>query len=124
MMESVLSFLELVFWAWLSWTAIGWVLSRQQRDSAELREAMQDLEQERLIALTIEVDQDVYFCYNSISKEFVCQGRDIQEIVKNFALRYPDKQAAIFDGDESAVVTLKQQMGKISENLNSIRSTS
>ena len=123
-MESVLSFLELVFWAWLSWTAIGWVLSRQQRDSAELREAMQDLEQERLIALTIEVDQDVYFCYNSISKEFVCQGRDIQEIVKNFALRYPDKQAAIFDGDESAVVTLKQQMGKISENLNSIRSTS
>lgn len=122
-MESVLSFLELVFWVWVGWTAIGWALSRQQ-DSAKLQEAMQDLEQERLIALTIEVDRDVYFCYNSISKEFVCQGQDIQEIVKNFALRYPDKQAAIFDGDESAVVTLKQQMGQISENRNSIRSTS
>jgi hypothetical protein len=114
-MESVLSFLELVFWVWAGWIAIGWVLSRQQ-DSAELQEAMQDLEQERLIALTIEVDQDVYFCYNSITKEFVCQGRDIQEIVKNFALRYPDKQAAIFDGDESAVVTLKQQMKQIGKN--------
>jgi hypothetical protein len=122
-MESVLSFLELVFCVWVSWTVIGWALSRQQ-DSAELQEAMQDLEQERLIALTIEVDRGVYFCYNSISKEFVCQGHDIQEIVKNFALRYPDKQAAIFDGDESAVVTLKQQMGQISENRNSIRSTS
>jgi hypothetical protein len=122
-MESVLSVLEFVFWAWLGWTATSWMLDRRQ-SNAELKEAIQDLEQERLIALTIEVDKDVYFCYNSITKEFVCQGRDIQEIVKNFALRYPDKQAAIFDGDESAVVTLKQQMGQISENISSIRRTS
>lgn len=122
-MESVSSVLELVFWAWLGWTVIGWMLDQRQ-SHAELKEAIQDLEQERLIALTIEVDKNVYFCYNSITKEFVCQGRDIQEIVKNFALRYPDKQAAIFDGDESAVVTLKQQMGQISENSSSIRRTS
>jgi hypothetical protein len=122
-MESVSSVLELVFWAWLGWTATGWMLGQRQ-SHAELKEAIQDLEQERLIALTIEVDKGVYFCYNSITKEFVCQGRDIQEIVKNFALRYPDKQAAIFDGDESAVVTLKQQMGQISENSSSIRRTS
>jgi hypothetical protein len=122
-MESVSSVLELVFWAWLGWTATGWMLGQRQ-GNAELKEAIQDLEQERLIALTIEVDKGVYFCYNSITKEFVCQGQDIQEIVKNFALRYPDKQAAIFDGDESAVVTLKQQMGQISENSSSIRRTS
>lgn len=121
-MESVLSVLELAFWAWVGWTATGWMLGQQR--NTELVEAIQNLEQERLIALTIEVDQDTYFCYNSITKDFVCQGRDIQEIVKNFALRYPDKQAAIFDGDESAVVTLKQQMGQISENSNSIRRTS
>jgi 3'-phosphoadenosine 5'-phosphosulfate sulfotransferase len=115
-MESVLGVLELVFWAWVGWTATGWVLGNRRQDYAELQETIQELEQERLIALTIEVDQDVYFCYNSITKEFVCQGRDIQEIVKNFALRYPDKQAAIFDGDESAVVTLKQQMKQIGKN--------
>ena len=123
-MESVSSVLELVFWAWLGWTVTGWMLSRQRLHNAELKEAIQDLEQERLFALTIEVDNGVYFCYNSITKEFVCQGRDIQEIVKNFALRYPDKQAAIFDGDESAVVKLKQQIGQISENSSSIRRTS
>jgi 3'-phosphoadenosine 5'-phosphosulfate sulfotransferase len=122
-MESILSVLELIFWAWVGWTITGWMLGRR-RNNVELKEAIQDLEQERLIALTIEVDQDTYFCYNSITKEFVCQGRDIQEIVKNFALRYPGKQAAIFDGDESAVVTLKQQMGQISENSSSIRHTS
>jgi hypothetical protein len=115
-MESVLSVLELMFWAWVGWTATGWVLSRQQQRNTELLETIQELEQEKLIALTIEADQGVYFCYNSITKDFVCQGRDIQEIVKNFALRYPDKQAAIFDGDESAVVTLKQQMKQIGKN--------
>lgn len=115
-MESVLGVLELVFWAWLGWTATGWMLGRQRREYAELRETIQELEQQKLIALTIEVDQDVYFCYNSITKDFVCQGRDLREIVKNFALRYPDKQAAIFDGDESAVVTLKQQMQQIDKH--------
>lgn len=123
-MESLMSVLELMFWAWLGWTATGWMLSRQQQHNAELTETIQELEQEKLIALTIEVDRGMYFCYNSITQDFVCQGRDIQEIVKNFALRYPDKQAAIFDGDESAVTTLKQQMGQISENSNSIRRTS
>lgn len=115
-MESVLSVLELIFWAWVGWTATGWILSRQRQHNAELTETIQELEQEKLIALTIESDQGVYFCYNSITKDFVCQGRDLQEIVKNFALRYPDKQAAIFDGDESAVVTLKQQIKQIGKN--------
>lgn len=123
-MESVLSVLELVFWAWAGWTATGWLLNRQRQADTKLEEAIQDLEQQKLIALTIEVDKGMYFCYNSITQDFVCQGRDIQEIVKNFALRYPDKQAAIFDGDESAVVTLKQQMEQVSENSNSIRRTS
>lgn len=115
-MESVLSVLELMFWAWVGWTVTGWLLNRKPRHYAELKETIQELEQEKLIALTIEVDRDVYFCYNSITKDFVCQGRDIQEIVKNFALRYPGKQAAIFDGDESAVVALKQQMKQINQN--------
>jgi hypothetical protein len=74
--------------------------------------------------LRVEFDHNIYFCYSVTDGAFVCQGRDIQEIVKNFALRYPDKQAAIFDGDESAVVTLKQQMEQISENTSSIRRTS
>ncbi len=123
-MESVLSVLGLIFCAWFVMVAVGWLVRPLRTAAAELEETMQDLEHQRLIALTIEVDQDTYFCYNSITREFVCQGRDIQEIVKNFVQRYPGRQVAIFDGDESAVTTLKQQMEQMSENINSIRRTS
>jgi hypothetical protein len=81
----------------------------------------QALDEERLIALTVEVDQNQYFCYNSITKDFVCQGSDLKEIRERFRARYPDKDAAIYDGDESAVATLKSQLKELKkQNENSI----
>jgi hypothetical protein len=87
----------------------------------ELTEVGQALDEEKLIALTVEVDHDQYFCYNSITKDFVCQGRDLKEIRERFRARYPDKDAAIYDGDESAVATLKSQLKELKkQNENSV----
>ena len=87
----------------------------------ELTSVGQALDEERLIALTVEVDDDQYFCYNSITKDFVCQGSDLKEIRERFRARYPDKDAAIYDGDESAVATLKSQLKELKkQNENSI----
>jgi hypothetical protein len=88
---------------------------------SELTGVGQALDEERLIALTVEVDQNQYFCYNSITKDFVCQGSDLKEIRERFRARYPDKDAAIYDGDESAVATLKSQLKDLKkQNENSI----
>jgi hypothetical protein len=88
---------------------------------SELTGVGQALDEERLIALTVEVDQNQYFCYNSITKDFVCQGSDLTEIRERFRARYPDKDAAIYDGDESAVATLKSQLKDLKkQNENSI----
>jgi hypothetical protein len=88
---------------------------------SELTGVGQALDEERLIALTVEVDHDQYFCYNSITKDFVCQGSDLKEIRERFRARYPDKDAAIYDGDESAVATLKSQLKELKkQNENSI----
>jgi hypothetical protein len=88
---------------------------------SELTGVGQALDEERLIALTVEVDHDQYFCYNSITKDFVCQGSDLKEIRERFRARYPDKDAAIYDGDESAVATLKSQLKDLKkQNENSI----
>jgi hypothetical protein len=103
-------------------TMLGWVLKR--RVASELEEVSQDLELERLIPLTVEVVEDQYFCYNSITQDFVCQGVDLVEIVKKFKQRYPTKSAAIYDGDESAVRTLKSQLKELDENSSGIRYTS
>lgn len=92
-----------------------WAISRriQFRVNSEMSDIMEKLSQEHLIPLTVEVDQNQYFCYNSITKAFVCQGHSLKEIVERFKLRYPNKAAAIYDGDETAVRTLKSQIEQV-----------
>ena len=96
-----------------------WILSRRIRIrfESELSTTMKNLAQERLIALTVEIDNNQYFCYNALTKDFVCQGYSLKEIIERFRLRYPNKAAAIYDGDEIAVKTLKSQLEDLDENL-------
>ena len=133
-MENIGQFI-MEFGDFLIWFGIGWVITNlvlsllafllrrhiEQSIESELTGVGQALDEERLIALTVEVDQDQYFCYNSITKDFVCQGSDLKEIRERFRARYPDKDAAIYDGDESAVTTLKLQLKDLKkQNENSI----
>ena len=99
-----------------------WMIKR--RTDSNLEEVSNDLELERLIPLTVEVVDNQYFCYNSITQDFVCQGVNLVEIVKRFKQRYPEKSAAIYNGDETAVRTLKSQLKELDENSSSIRYTS
>ena len=125
-----MDFGDFLIWLGLAWLAftvtvvvleaivISWL---RRRMSDELTTVGQALDEERLIALTVEVDQNQYFCYNSITKDFVCQGRDLKEIRERFRERYPDKDAAIYDGDQTAVATLKSQLKELkAKNENSI----
>ena len=101
---------------------IAWMVKR--RVDSDLVEVSNDLELERLIPLTVEVVDNQYFCYNSITQDFVCQGVNLVEIVKRFKQRYPEKSAAIYNGDETAVRTLKSQLKELDENSSGIRYTS
>jgi hypothetical protein len=96
-----------------------WIISRriQFRVDSEISGIVEKLAQDRLIALTVEIDNNQYFCYNALTKDFVCQGYSLKEIIERFRLRYPDKAAAIYDGDETAVKTLRNQMEELDENL-------
>ena len=133
-MENIGQFMT-EFGDFLIWFGIGWVITNlvlsllafllrrhiEQSMESELTGVGQALDEERLIALTVEVDQNQYFCYNSITKDFVCQGSDLTEIRERFRERYPDKDAAIYDGDQTAVATLKLQLKDLKkQNENSI----
>jgi len=123
------SFLDLVFWTVFGYIIAkiiaGWFDARIRAHlERDLDEVMSELELEKLIPLTVEVAGDQYLCYNSITQEFVCQGVNLVEIVKRFKQRYPEKSAAIYNGDETAVRTLKSQLKELDENSNSIRYTS
>ena len=117
-MEFVSFILDIVLLGIVTWVVFTWVTSRYLE--RQVSSVIRDLDEERLIPLTVEVDQNQYFCYNSITKDFVCQGHSLKEIVERFKLRYPDKAAAIYNGDETAVRTLKSQLKELDENSNSI----
>ena len=117
-MELLNFILDLVFWGIVSWFVFTWLVSRYLE--RQIRSVVRELDEEQLIPLTVEVDQNQYFCYNSITKAFVCQGYSLKEIVERFKQLYPEKSAAIYDGDETAVRTLKAQLKDLDENRSSI----
>lgn len=91
----------------------AWFLNRLTREiRKEVEEFAEKLDSGKLIPVTVEVDQDQYFCYNAITNDFVCQGYNLKEIVERFALRFPQGKLAIYNGDENAVRTLKEQLEK------------
>jgi hypothetical protein len=127
--EILMSIGHVLMWLSLAVTAFNllvlWWARRIEAQMAEdVGEIAQDLEAEKLIALTVEVDGDQFLCYNAQSMVFVCQGRDLEEIRERFRQRYPSKSAAIYNGDESAVEVLKKQLKELNENSRSVGSAS
>ena len=128
--QFLMEFGDFLIWFGLIYLAVtivfglleAWLIYRFSRElSEELTSVGQALDEERLIALTVEQQHDQYFCYNSVTNDFVCQGRDLTEIRERFRERYPNKDAAIYDGDRTAVATLKSQLHELKkQNENSI----
>jgi len=117
--------IDIVFWfvaAYISARILtSWLLDRLTREiRAEVEEFADRLDSGKLIPVTVEVDQEQYFCYNAITKDFVCQGYSLKEIAERFSQRFPESKLAIYNGDETAVKVLKEQMEKVYENRSSV----
>ena len=129
-MSELLMFLgQVLMWVSLAAMVVNllvlWIARRiETRWAEELSEIAQEIETEKLIALTVEVDGDQFLCYNAQTMTFVCQGRDLEEIRKRFRERFPSKSAAIYNGDESAVKVLRTQLKELNENSSSVGSAS
>lgn len=55
---------------------------------------------EKLIFLKIEEVPEGVFAYDAVSGDFVCQGKDIEELNVNFGKRYPNKKGVMVKPDE------------------------
>ena len=129
-MSELLMFLDQVLmWVSLAATLVNllvlWIARRiEARMAEELGDIAHELAEDKLIALTGEVDGDQFLCYNAQTMMFVCQGRDLEEIRERFRERFPSKSAAIYNGDESAVKVLRTQLKELNENSRSVGSAS
>lgn len=121
--------IDIVFWFVIAYISAriltSWLLDRLTSEfRAELEEFADRLDSGKLIPVTVEVDQEQYFCYNAITKDFVCQGYTLKEIAERFSLRFPESKLAIYNGDETAVKVLKEQLEKMYENCSGVGSAS
>jgi len=91
--------------AWQTWRA----LQELEGLPPEALKTLEKLENETLIILEVESVDNEFLCYNHFTKDFVCTGQNLVEIIKNFNQRYPDKNAAIARGDPAALAVLKKQ---------------
>lgn len=126
-----------VFGAVAATAFISWLVQRwANRIRALLEEAMKEVEEPKeeqalkdrvadgkIILLEVEVADNQFFCYNSKTNQFVCQGSNVSEIIENFKQRFPGLNAILHTGDEAALNTLRQQLKEHREGSDSIRST-
>ena len=54
-----------------------------------------DQVKESFITVLVEKDNDTYYCYRKEDRQFVCQGRTVDEVRTAFKLKYPDKVAVV-----------------------------
>jgi hypothetical protein len=95
------------------------MIQRAETISPEAQETVAKLINETLIILEVESVNDQFLCYNYFTKEFVCTGRNMEEIRDRFQQRYPNKDAAVSKGDPAALRILKQQLKVLHENCTS-----
>lgn len=110
---ALLGFGIVALYIWYLWNKI-----KNQIDQM-IEEVVNEAEA-NLVGLDIEVDNGVYFCYNSEDKQFVCQGTTVAEIKKAFQDRFPGKTAYLAGGDPEVVTHFKTELLKLATDENSL----
>jgi len=123
--EFVLWVAQIVFWYMVFSIVINVIkLKMNTPHKQEIDRIINDLETEQLIPLQVELEGNVYLCYNTITKEFVCQGQNIEEILSRFKQRFPGRYCSLSRGDPEVLAVLKQQLKEFNESSDSVRPTS
>ena len=68
----------------------------------EVEEFVDKLDNQKIIILEVEAVDGQFMCYNILTKEFVCMGRNMAEVAERFQQRYPGKEAGIVKEDPVA----------------------
>jgi len=101
----------------LSVMVFNWIMTRiGERIESELEQNPNN------IGMRVEVDQNIIYCYNSETNQFLCQGRTLTEIAEAFQARFPNLGAYIDGGDPEVIAQWKNEIKN--ETSNHIRPTS
>lgn len=75
-------------------------IARQIREEIGVRMAMAEEMLKNVFLLRCEKHGEMLFLYNAKTEEFVCQGKNLDEVADAFAKRFPNQKAIIAEGKE------------------------
>jgi hypothetical protein len=90
------------FWVLLVvgfWAIIWYWVQRVRRDVEQIHEDVQRLIN-KIIFMRVEKHSNVIFAYNALNNEFVCQGKNMDELSQHFGSRFPGHKGVIVKPDE------------------------
>ena len=116
-----MEFLQLAGYVAIAYGIVKWLAAPAA--PSETDQVLTEIQDGSLIPLTVELDNNTFLCYNMLTKEFVCQGNDLNEIMKRFTERFPNTMLSFYDDNSTAVKILNEQRRSLLENRNCIGPT-
>jgi hypothetical protein len=104
---------------------IRWAARRTiERIISDLDKEIKQTASEAQINVDLEVEQNIYFLYNSDDGAFMAQGKDVTELFQHVKQRFPDQTIKIVKAEPEVMQQLRDQLKELDENSNSVRSPS
>ena len=96
---------ETVFWYVVAvlaalWIAIKLAELHLKKMEADLHKEVKDI-LSKIIFMRVETHNDVIYAYNAFNSEFVCQGKDMEDLNKQFGIRFPNSKGIIVRPDDT-----------------------
>lgn len=90
---------EIILVLLFSFMVLMWIVGRKlQKHIAEVEAQLVTEVKElfdKIIFMRTETHNDIIFAYNAVTDDFVCQGKDMEELNKNFGLRFPGSKGVL-----------------------------
>lgn len=84
----------------------------EQEIDQHIRNAVKEVEK-ALLPVIVEQEGDEIFLYSEKDRQFLVQGRTVQEIRERFDQRFPDRIAYMAGGDEQLIQRLKVELAEL-----------
>jgi hypothetical protein len=85
------------------------ILKTVHKELGQVNTAQEEIVPDNIMTLNVERVGDQYLCYDELTNDFVCQGKNIPELTASFKVMYPDMQAALASEDEATIVALSKE---------------
>ena len=92
----LMSIVMLILIAGIAYVAVSYRKKQEQQLDQYVDKAL-ELYKKLIIMLRVELKDEMYYCYNNETGDFVCQGKSIEEITEAFKERYPNHGSYILN---------------------------